>query len=98
EKLEAEPGVDDPRLLRIDHHTQRLQDPACRRQRGLCLRLGSTGDDPVVRVPRELIASASHLLINRGQENVAVQRRRNSTLPRPLLGWKEPTLAVAARR
>src|SRR3954451_14004766 len=97
-KLEAEPGVDDPRLLRIDHHTQRFQDPACRRQRGLRLRLGPTGDDPVVRVPRELIASASHLLIKRGQENVAVQRRRNPTLWRPLLRRQEPTLPVAARR
>src|ERR1700712_3051118 len=34
----------------------------------------------------------------RGALSVAVQRRRYPTLRRPPLGWKEPTLPVAARR
>jgi hypothetical protein len=48
------PDVDNPRLLRIDRHAERLQDLTRRRQRGARLRRGRTGYNPVVRVPREL--------------------------------------------
>src|ERR1700687_4085070 len=97
EKLEAVPDVDDPRLLRIDRHAQRPQDPTRHRQRGACLRRGCTGDDPIIRVPREPIAPAAHLPIERRQENVAQQRRGYPALRRPALRRKEPTLAVTAR-
>jgi hypothetical protein len=54
-------------------------------------------DDPVVRVPRELITLASHLPIKRRQENVAQQRRGYPALRRPSFSGEEPTLSVTTR-
>src|ERR1700745_4416444 len=89
--------MDDPRLLRIDVHAQLLQDSTRRPQRDTRLRRGRAGDDPVVRVPRELITLASHLPIKRRQENVAQQRRGYPALRRPSFSREEPTLSVATR-
>ena len=91
------PDVDDPRLLRIDVHAQLLQDSTRRRQRGTRLRRRRAGDDPVVRVPRELITLASHLPIKRRQENVAQQWRGYPALRRPSFSREEPTFSVTAR-
>jgi hypothetical protein len=90
------PDVDDPRVLRIDRHTKRLQDPIRRRQRSARLRRGRAGDNPVVRVPPEPTALASHLSIERRQKNVAQQRRSYPTLRGPSLGRQEAALAIAA--
>ena len=87
------PDVDDPRLLRIE-----CSRPAPSRswlaasRRDTRLRRGRAGDDPVVRVPRELITLASHLPIKRGQENVAQQRRGYPALRRPSFSREEPAL------
>src|SRR5437660_2802826 len=60
EELEAMLNVDDPRLLRMQLHSQLSQDSQgdghCRSR--LCRRLA--GNHPVVRVPRQLISLASH--------------------------------------
>jgi len=99
------PDVDDPRLLRIDVHAQLLQDSTRRLQRDTRLRRGRAGDDPVVRVPRELITLASHLPIKRGQENVAQQRRGGSLnakdnfrFERTIMGWRERRMVDLRRK
>src|SRR6516162_4513359 len=55
-------------------------------------------NNPIVRIPRELIAPASHLPIERRQKNVAQQRRGYPALRRPSFRREEPTLSVTARR
>src|SRR6266511_3401082 len=96
EELEAIPDVHDPRLLRIDVHAQLLQDSTRRHQCGACFGCGRAGDNPIVRIPRELIAPASHLPIERGQKNVAQQRRGYPALRRPSFRREEPTRSVTA--
>ena len=53
------PNVNNPRLLRVDGDAQRLQDATGRCQRRARLRRGRAGDNPIVRVSRELIAFAA---------------------------------------
>ena len=55
-------------------------------------------NNPIVRIPRELIAPASHLPIERRQKNVAQQRRGYPALRRPSFRREEPTLSVTARQ
>ena len=55
-------------------------------------------NNPIVRIPRELIAPASHLPIERRQKNVAQQRRGYPALWRPSFRREEPTLSVTARQ
>jgi hypothetical protein len=45
---------------------------------------GRAGDNPIVCIPRELIAPASHLPIERRQKNVALKRLNcNEAMPYP---------------
>src|SRR5215831_18180020 len=63
-----------PGLLRIQAHSQLLQDPEGVGHGRPRLPRGLAGDDPVIRVPRELITLAPHLLIKWRQEYVTEQR------------------------
>src|SRR5471030_2740398 len=73
EKLEPLLDVHDPRLLRMQLHSQLVQNPKrrghCRPR--LCCRLA--GYNPVVGVPRKPIPLAPHLLIKWRQKYVAEQ-------------------------
>ena len=55
EELKSVPDMHDPRLARIDAHAQLLQDSTCRLQRRSRLCRRSTGNAPVIGVPRELV-------------------------------------------
>src|ERR1700732_5306029 len=67
QELEADLHVNDARLVRVQRHAQRLQEGCGLGQRTLRFRPCVAGDHPVVRVPRQPIASATHLPIKRSQ-------------------------------
>src|SRR2546422_385296 len=73
QKLEPLRNMHDPRLLRMQLHTQFAQDPKGRSYGRARLRRGLAGDYPVIRVPRKLITLAPHLSIEWRQENVTEQ-------------------------
>jgi transposase len=70
-------------LLETRHVKAVLSAMTVKTDRKDARRCGRAGDDPVVRVPRELITLASHLPIKRRQENVAQQWRGYPALRRP---------------
>src|SRR6516165_10710481 len=85
QELEAALHVDDARLVRVQRHAQRLQEGGGLGQRTLRFRPCVAGDHPVVRIPRQPIASATHLPIKRSQKDVTEQGGNNSPLWCPLL-------------
>src|SRR5450631_3212635 len=95
-KFESLPDMHDPRLLRMQLHTQLIQNPKRRgyRRARFCCRLA--GCNPVVGVPRNLISLAPHLLIERRQMYVTEQGRNNPALRSPALARKQPPLAIAS--
>src|SRR6516164_2029749 len=73
QELEADLHVDDTRLVRVQRHAQRLQEGCGLGQRTLRFRPCVAGDHPVVSIPRQPIASATHLPIERSQKDVTEQ-------------------------
>jgi hypothetical protein len=71
--------MDNPRLLRVQPHTQLSQyaSRSCQCSTRLSRRL--TSDYPIIGEPRQLISFASHLLIERRQKNVTEQWRTYSS-------------------
>jgi len=105
EELEAMLNVDDPRLLRMQLHSQLSQDSQgdghCRSR--LCRRLA--GNHPVVRVPRQLISLASHLPIvgdeagyTAGSSGHAPYTKGNFQFERTVVGWRERYTLLDLRR
>lgn len=77
------PDVHDARLARIQLYAQFCQDLSRRCQGTLGLGSCPTGHHPIVTVPRELLAPASHLPIQGCQEHVTEQRAEPPTLRGP---------------
>src|SRR6516165_3375904 len=76
----------DPRLLRMQLHTQLVQNP---KRRGHCRSRfcrRPTGHYPIIGVPRKLISLAPHLLIKWRQKYVTEQRRNDSLYAKGNLG------------
>src|SRR5260370_20792831 len=96
QELKSESDVHDPCFLRIQMHSQSFQDPEGVGQCRARLRRGLAGNHPVIRVPRELVALAPHLLIKWRQKYVTEQGRDNPALRSPALGGKQLPLAVAS--
>src|SRR5215469_438335 len=97
EELEAVPDMNDPRLLRMQLHTQLFQESAGRIHCGPCLCCRFAGDHPVVGIPCQLISSQPHLPIKRRQKDVTEGRRNHTALRSASLGRKELPFAVASR-
>src|SRR5262245_3761279 len=92
QELEADLYVNDPRLVRVQRHAPRLQESCGLGQRTVRFRPCVTGDHPIVGIPRQSIASATHLPVKRSQQDVTEQGGNNSSLGCPLLGRKALTL------
>src|SRR5262249_39257235 len=92
QKLEADLHVNDARLIGVQRHAQRLQESRGLGQRTLRFRSCVTGDHPIVGIPRQPIASATHLPIKRSQKDVTEQGRDNTPLRCPLLGRQPLTI------
>src|SRR5215471_4729891 len=86
QELEADLHVNDARLVRVQRHAQRLQESCGLRQSTLRFRTCVTGDHPIVGIPRQSIASATHLPVKRSQPDVTEQGGNNSPLGCTLLG------------
>src|SRR5207249_8187848 len=93
QKIKSLLNMHNPRLLRIQPHTQPLQYPSrsCQRRPRFSRRL--TRNHPIVGEPRQLISFASHLLIKRRQKNVTEQWRSHAPYTKGNLGL----LAVSPR-
>jgi hypothetical protein len=74
EKLESLPYMHDPRFLRMQLCAQLAQNPKRSSYRRPRLFRGCTGDYPVIRVPRESISLASHLLIKNGVSRMLLSK------------------------
>src|SRR5215831_20355844 len=85
QKLESLPDMHDPRLLRMQLHTQLTQNPKGGGQCRSRLRHGCAGDHPIIRKPCKSISPASHLLIKRRQKDVTEQGRNHPALRSPAL-------------
>src|SRR6516165_225119 len=78
QKLESLPHMHDPRFLRMQLHAQFVQNPKRHGDGRLRFLRGCTANYPVIRVPRESISPASHLLVKRRQKNVTEQGRNHT--------------------
>src|SRR5262249_4088034 len=85
QKLEADAYVNDARLVRVQRHAQRLQESGGLSQRTVRFRPCVAGDHPIVGIPRQPIASATHRSVKRSQKAVAEHRRDYSPLGYSLL-------------
>src|SRR5262245_10011717 len=85
QELEADLHVNDPRLVRVQRHAQRLQKSCGLGQSTCRFRPCVTGDHPIVGRPRQPITSATHLPVKRSQKDVTEQGRDNSPLGYSLL-------------
>src|SRR5262245_23969099 len=85
QELEADLHVNDPRLVRVQRHAQRLQKSCGLGQSTLRFRPCVAGDHPIVGIPRQPITSATHLPVKRSQKDVTEQGRDNSPLGYSLL-------------
>jgi hypothetical protein len=96
-EFEAVPDMNDPRLLRMQLHTQLVQDLAGRVHGGSCLCCRFTGNHPVIGKPRQLISSQSHLPIKWRQKYVTEKGRSHTPLRSAALARKELALSAASR-
>ena len=84
EKLEAVRDVDDPRLLDVElSRPSVFQDPVASASTRPRFRPSVAGDHPIVSIPRQPIASATHLPIKRRQKDVTQQGRNDPALRCP---------------
>src|SRR3954471_21202780 len=96
QELEAGRDVDDPRLLDVERHAQRLQDPGGLGQHPARFRPSVTRDHPIVSVPRQPKTSAAHLAVKRSQEDVTQQGGNDPALRGTRLGREALALGLDA--
>src|SRR5262249_55981158 len=85
QELEAGRDGDDPRLLDVEPHAQRLQYIGGLGPHPARFRPSVTRDHPIVSVARQPKTATTHLAVKRTQQDVTQQGGNDPTLRSPLL-------------
>src|SRR5208282_3517387 len=96
QKLEPTGHVHNPGLFPVERDPELFEYLFRPSQSMLGFRSGSTGHDPVIRPPSELISLPPHLLVKGSEQDIAQQRRDDPALRSSPWGFMPAALLLVA--